>query len=197
METTEAIYAKAGVAFVETQSGRFYANDPKFVITDIAHALSMNCRFNGHVNHFYSVAEHSVMVAQIMADFGLGDPMEGLLHDATEAYLTDVPAPFKQFLPDTQEFDGKLEAALRKQYGLPAEKTPGCKYADWMALFIEAYWLMPSRGKIFLDPQNIRDCALEHKLRYFPARDTPSRARHRFMQMYQKLQADKDRVHSC
>lgn len=196
MKSTEAVYAEAGVAFVETQSGRFYANDPYFVTKDIAHALSMNCRFNGHVTQFYSVAEHSVMVAQIMADFVLGDPMEGLLHDATEAYLTDVPAPFKQFLPDMASFDGMLEGRLRKQYALPPKKTPGCKTADWLALFIEAYWLMPSKGEIFLDPQNLRPWAMELKERYRPMCHDPHWGRHCFMQMFHHLEAEKARVHS-
>jgi hypothetical protein len=146
--------------WIETMHGRFDLKNPKFDINDIAHALSQIARFNGHTKRFYSVAEHSLMVADLMEGLGLGDPREGLLHDATEAYLSDVPAPFKQFLPDWQKVDVDLEAALRAQYGLPERKTEGCRKADWLALFIEAYHLLPSEGAIFHDPNNLRPEAL-------------------------------------
>ena len=102
--------------FIETYTGLHfypYHGCPQFNILDIAHALSMCTRYNGHASKFYSVAEHSVMVANIMETFGTGDPLEGLMHDATEAYLSDVPAPFKKHLPDWQKFDEQLETKLR------------------------------------------------------------------------------------
>lgn len=60
-------------------------------IEDIAHALSNQCRFSGHVRRFYSVAEHSV---RVMKKCSL-DPLSALLHDASEAYLVDLPRPLK------------------------------------------------------------------------------------------------------
>jgi len=63
-------------------------------IRDIAHALAFKCRFNGHCRYFYSVAEHSVRVSRAVEEkFALW----GLMHDAGEAYLTDVGAPIKPF----------------------------------------------------------------------------------------------------
>src|SRR5690606_5290032 len=56
-------------------------------IQDIAHALSMQCRYAGHTRQFYSVAEHSVHVARWCRQYGPAAALEGLLHDATEAYL--------------------------------------------------------------------------------------------------------------
>lgn len=151
------------IGFIETASGgTFHPNSPVFNIEDIAHALGNNCRFNGHCREFYSVAEHSVMVAGLMHVLGHGDKfMEGLLHDASEAYLSDMPTPFKQFLPDFQNLDRGVEEKAREHFSLPPVQSYICKKADYMALFIEAYWLLPSRGKIFNDPYKLRSEALE------------------------------------
>lgn len=117
----------------------FDLQDPEINIEDISHALAMVCRYGGHCKRFYSVAEHSVMVADILDYWGynLDVVLEGLLHDASEAYLSDVPAPFKQFLPDWQKVDKNLDAAIRKHFGMREEKTPAVKLADWVALRLE------------------------------------------------------------
>lgn len=151
---------------VVTQNGFFTLEDPVFDIADIAHSLSMLCRFNGHCNRFFSVAEHSIMVARIMEYEELGDPREGLLHDAVEAYLSDVPAPFKSSLPDWRALEKRLDFQFRERFGLPVLKTPGCDMADWMALFIEADANMPGGGTEFADPKDLRDRALALKHRY-------------------------------
>jgi len=134
--------------FTETYKGIYFnPSVPTFNIEDIAHALGMNCRFNGHVSKFQSVAEHSIMVSLLMEEFDLGSPLEGLLHDAVETYLTDVPKPFKTLLPDWSEMDRSVERAMRKYFDLPPEKTDGCDKADQWSGIIEAYFLMPSKGE--------------------------------------------------
>lgn len=85
---------------IRTFSGRFVR--PGFVlrtdvcIEDIAHSLSLQCRFGGHTHHFWSVAQHSVMVSRRMP---VGCPtawrFAALHHDSSEAYLGDVVRPLK------------------------------------------------------------------------------------------------------
>src|ERR1700683_336889 len=83
-------------AWIVTFSGRrFYVLDPRpsdVRIEDIAHSLSLQCRFNGHVKNFYSVAQHSVLVSERCDP---ADALYGLLHDASEAYIGDMSAPLK------------------------------------------------------------------------------------------------------
>ena len=84
-------------------------------IRDIAHALSMQCRFSGHVIRFYSVAEHSIHVASFCPPKWR---LWGLLHDAAEAYLVDVPRPIKPFLPQFREIDERITRAVAERFGL-------------------------------------------------------------------------------
>ncbi len=69
-------------------------------IKDIAHALSLMCRGNGHVQHFYSVAQHSLACAKEAKERGYSKEiiLGCLFHDASEAYLSDVTRPIKKEL---------------------------------------------------------------------------------------------------
>ncbi len=83
--------------WMQTFSGKqFFPLKPTDIcINDIAHSLSLICRFNGHCRVFYSVAEHSVRVSDILSkELALW----GLLHDAAEAYIGDIVGPIKKFM---------------------------------------------------------------------------------------------------
>lgn len=141
--------------YITTVLGRrFYPlrDEPGFDIKEIAHALSMKCRYTGHSARFYSVAEHCVLVAHIMTMFDLGAPLEGLLHEP-EAYLPDVASPYKALLPDFCALEKSVDRKQRKHFGLPEIGTEGCKIADWVALYVEASYLIPQLLNDIPEPQ--------------------------------------------
>jgi len=88
-------------------------------IEDIAHALSLNCRFNGQVKEFYSVAEHSVrLTEEIPTSYPSCFKLAALLHDAAEAYLGDVIAPLKKFLPVYTNIETCTQRVIAKAFNL-------------------------------------------------------------------------------
>lgn len=115
-------------------------------IEDIAHALSLQCRFAGHTRGHYSVGQHSLHVAEYLRDRGEPAPVVlwGLLHDASEAYLTDIPRPLKR-LPAFafyREAERRALATICDRFGLPTGEPPVVKYADGVLLATEARDLM-------------------------------------------------------
>lgn len=180
---------KHGRHFIATYTGKhFFLDKPEFDIMDIAHATAMQCRFTGHVRSFYSVAEHNVLVARLSAHLEIGDPYEGLMHDAQEAYLSDIAAPWKGLLPDYKVIEGKLEKDLRIWAGIPGDKTSDkIKTIDWYALFIEAHWLIRSRGEDFLDPQGVREKAYLLADKFRPHCWTPIKAKAAYLEYYALL----------
>jgi hypothetical protein len=139
--------------WIQTFTGRrFWPLDPRpgdVDLRDIAHALARQCRFSGHTAVFYSVAEHSVLVSRRCGD----DPVVrrwGLLHDAAEAYLVDLPRPLKR-LPGFaayREAEALVMAAVCARFGLPPEMPAAVAAADEMMLGVEARSLMAP-----LDPE--------------------------------------------
>ncbi len=122
--------------------GRFYPLDPRpdeVFIMDIAHALSNLCRYGGHVRSFLSVAQHSVYVSR---ECDPRDALWGLLHDAGEAYLVDVPSPLKRSFPEYGAWEAKIMVAVCSRFGLPREMPPSVKRADDAVLAAEANALM-------------------------------------------------------
>jgi hypothetical protein len=132
------------LAYIFTYSGhRFDPISPDrdlIDIRDIAHALSMTARFGGHTREFYSVAEHSVRVSLACAN---RDALAGLLHDAAEAYLTDMPKPVKDQLPEYEAAELKLLAVILPKFGLSTSLPASVHRADRLLLNTEARDLFP------------------------------------------------------
>jgi 5'-deoxynucleotidase YfbR-like HD superfamily hydrolase len=138
--------------FVDTISGkRVYLmshSTDAFDIADISHALSMISRFTGHVSRPYSVAEHSLLVAGLVADkYGVDNPqllMAALMHDASEAYLTDVPSPIKAMLLDYKAIEHHITARINTAFNIHGlDYAEQVKHADWLAVLLESTILRP------------------------------------------------------
>lgn len=100
-------------------------------IEEIAHALGNICRFGGHVPAgFYSVAQHSVHVAEALADEPLSIRQVGLLHDATEAYCGDMIRPIKRSLPEYRAMEDGIWAAIAGRFDLELSIPQAVKEAD-------------------------------------------------------------------
>jgi len=135
--------------WIQTYTGkRFNLLDPdidSIDIEDIAHALSMQCRYTGHTLVFYSVAEHSVHVSRITDS---SDSLWGLLHDASEAYLGDVASPLKHsgLMQGYIALEERVQAAICQKFGLPLTMPKSVKLADETLLATEKRDIMAMNG---------------------------------------------------
>jgi hypothetical protein len=170
--------------WIQTFSGvefhPFDARPEDIHIEDIAHALSHLCRFAGHVREFYSVAEHSVRVSWACQP---EDALQGLLHDATEAYLIDLPSPVKHApqLLGYRATEYALRGPLARRFELPYTIPDSVKHADKVLLMTEKRDLLGS-------PHVWEDSAtapapLERRIRPW----SPILARHLFLARYVEL----------
>jgi len=156
--------------WIETWTGRQVdlvrptADD--ILVDDISHALARQCRFAGHCSGYYSVAEHSVHVANLLLDGGAGLEyaeeergalgtaglaLHGLLHDAPEAYLGDLVAPLKQTdaLRGYREFETAFRLAVAAAFMLTTYPVLSVRAADraMLAVVVILVIAMAPRGK--------------------------------------------------
>ena len=131
--------------WIETFTGRkFYFLDPKedqIDIRDIAHSLAFTCRYTGHSKRFYSVAEHSVLVSYMA-----NNPLAGLLHDASEAYITDIASPIKPHLANYKELEDMIMHRIATKFGFDYPLDADIKDCDATQLKTEARHLLHSGG---------------------------------------------------
>jgi uncharacterized protein len=125
---------------------KFYPLDPRpeeIRIADIAHALSMLCRYGGHCREFYSVAQHSLHVCEwVQENFpGLRElALQALIHDASEAYIGDMVRPLKLSMPAYRQVESRLEKVVYEALRVPAPDTSAkdaIKFADNTLLMTE------------------------------------------------------------
>ena len=128
---------------IRTFSGNYlnvFMPDPdKILIEDIAHALSHQCRFSGHLKEFYSVAQHSIMCSTFVS---LENKFAALMHDASEAYLVDIPSPIKHNLDHYREVEHKLMKIIADKFGFIYPLNEEIKKVDREMLELEWEELM-------------------------------------------------------
>ena len=137
---------------------------------DIAHALAHQCRYAGHTRQFYSVAEHSVFVSRYVPP---EDAAWALLHDAAEAYVTDLPQPVKRMLPDYAAIEERVMRIIAQRFGLSWPMPSSIKAADSRILMDERRNLLappPRPWALELEPLGILNMGV-----------TPLYAKHAFL----------------
>jgi 5'-deoxynucleotidase YfbR-like HD superfamily hydrolase len=148
-------------------------------LVDIAHNLSMIPRFGGACPSFYSVGSHSMYVADLLPP---GLRVEGLLHDASEAYCGDLIKCIKVLCPDYSAVESRFEAAIRARFGLPEVQDPHVKLeikrADIAALLAE-------RRDVFLDRREYDEIAKAGEPGCVPVK--PREGKVRFLQYAAEL----------
>lgn len=139
------------MGYITTYTGKHF--DPMqpdievFDIRDIAHALSLTCRGNGHVKTFFSVGQHCISCAKEAAARGYSARvvLGCLLHDASEAYMSDVPRPFKEVLKEYQILEEQLIDLIYLRYlgsALTKEETELVKEVDDDLLYFDMIELL-------------------------------------------------------
>ncbi len=132
-------------AWLQTWTGRkVYPLDPspeQICLADIARSLSLLCRYVGHLDCHYSVAQHSVIAARYAESLGL-DPRPVLLHDAAEAYLGDFPGPIKSFIPGLNVIEQRLLRVIGMWAGVELDPLPDYVHVIDQAVMCAERWTL-------------------------------------------------------
>jgi 5'-deoxynucleotidase YfbR-like HD superfamily hydrolase len=169
-------------AWIRTYTGGkvyyFHPEKSKIDIEDVAHSLSLLCRFNGATKEFYSVAQHSVFVAEAVKNAG-GSPDDiysALLHDASEAFISDVPSPFKKFFPGFKKAEVRMEKWLAEKFKFKFPYSQIVKDYDLVALATEMRDLMN-----VCDNKTLKTKPLNEKIKPL----NPNKAKQLFLKKYE------------
>ena len=164
-----------------------------FELQDIAHSLANQCRFTGHTNSFYSVAQHSVLVSQ---NCDPADALSGLMHDASEAYLVDLARPVKHDprMAFFREAEDRLQRSINSAFGLPLEIPESVHVADRRLLLTERRDLLKpliwtEAEKVIWD---VADVPYEFAIKAW----TPQEAETRFLTRYLELTRSRNATQS-
>lgn len=128
-----------------------------FTIGDIAHGLSMLCRYAGQCRQFYSVAEHCLLVSEVVPEHAFA----ALMHDAAEAFVGDITRPLKQMLPQFKVIERQVEEAIALRFGVPRPIPAAVKRADLAVLAAEQAQLMPANTNLWAIEAGVRPASIQ------------------------------------
>ena len=132
-----------------------------FKLEDIAHSLSMQCRYTGHIKQFYSVAEHCVLMSRYVKDPDC--KVIALFHDAVEAYVGDLASPLKQYLPGYKKIEDEIEQRLFMWLGISIEAHVKrlVKILDMRMLLTERNALLQTNDREWLEDNFVSPLDIE------------------------------------
>lgn len=145
-------------SFITTYTGKhvnpFKLDLQDIDIRDIAHALSLTCRGNGHVKHFFSVGQHCINCALEAKARGYSDRiiLGALLHDASECYISDIPSPLKDSFPEIKRAEDKILDTVMVRFlgtGLLEQEKRMIKIIDRAMLKADLYYLLGDGKPVF------------------------------------------------
>ena len=172
----------------QTYSGiAFHLLDPRpeeICIEDIAHHLSLQCRYNGAIREFYSVGQHSVLCGRYLRaqTRNIEGGRWGLLHDAAEAYVGDMVRPLKMAMPTFKAAELRIMEQVAVRFGLPWPEP------EYVAR-VDARMLMTEMRDLMAVPPQPWDCTakpLNSKIEGWP----PAYAEEAFLELYHELWPD-------
>jgi hypothetical protein len=161
-----------------------YVTDPRpeeIEIEDIAHGLSMQCRFAGHIEYFYSVAEHSVRASWLVP---IEDALATLLHDASESYIVDIPRPLKKSpgFEKYHEYEERMMEVIFERFGLKLPLPHSTKMADQVMILTEQRDLRKPGTNLWTPPKGLQP--LPYKIQAWSQPSAKARFLERFNQLY-------------
>lgn len=171
------------MSWIQTFTGKqFFPLSPSLEtidVRDIAHSLSLQCRYNGHCRVFYSVADHSLRVARIVSP---DHALWGLLHDAAEAYLTDLPRPIKLAVVGYDRLEDAVLQVIARRFELGWPMPEEVRRADDVMLATEM------RDLLGPPPEPWPLSAAPREESVVPL--SPREAEHAFLERYRELRRE-------
>jgi len=111
-------------------------------IRDIAHGLSNICRYTGQTRYHYSVAQHSILVSGFAHTM---NAFAALLHDAAEAYTSDIPTPLKDLVPGFYDIEERIQSLVYAKFDVKFIDFSELKILDCQIMTTEVKELMPNK----------------------------------------------------
>lgn len=173
---------------IQTHTGKYWSVHQMGVhnydIRDIAHALSLTCRYNGHCNFFYSVAEHCCKISDYVSKDA---KLFGLLHDASEAYLGDIPKPIKKHCEDYLKMEKRLEDFIFSSF------LKGVQYTDEIVKKVKAVdkRIVNNEMLVLMPVNSLKSARIQKALNGIEIECwDPRRAELEFLERYKELTSD-------